>query len=84
MTQRTFEINIQDLMGFLRFYMGRGEQTGELAPFLSGTLAQWMQNNPEQRIIAFAPIRRDVTLWSCTRVLNGVSQHWDCLKPQII
>lgn len=58
MTDRTFEINIEDHMGFLRVYMGRGEPNGELARFLSGTLAQWIQNNPEQRIIAVVPVSR--------------------------
>lgn len=59
MTERTFEINIENHMGYLRVFMGRGEPTGELAPFLSATLSQWMQNNPDQRIIAVAPISRD-------------------------
>lgn len=59
MNERTFEINIEDHMGFLRFYMGHGEPTGELAPFLSGTLAQWIEKNPNQRIMAVAPISRD-------------------------
>ena len=59
MKERTFEINIEDHMGFLRVSMGRGEPAGELAQFLSGTLAQWIQNNPEQRIISVAPIGRD-------------------------
>jgi hypothetical protein len=59
MTGRTFEINIENHMGFLRIFMGHGEPTGELAPFLSGTLAQWMQANSDQRIVAVAPISRD-------------------------
>jgi hypothetical protein len=59
MTNRTFEINIEDDMGYLRVFMGRGEPAGELPPFLSATLAQWMQNNPEQRVVAVAPICRD-------------------------
>ena len=58
MTERRFEINIEDHMGYLRVYMGRGEPNGELARFLSGTLAQWMQNHPEQRIVAVAPVSR--------------------------
>jgi len=59
MTERTFEINIEDHMGFLRVFMGRGEPTGELAPFLSATLANWMTANPAQRIIAVCRINRD-------------------------
>lgn len=59
MTERTFEINIEDHRGYLRVFMGRGEPTGELAPFLSGTLARWIENNPGQRIVAVAPISRD-------------------------
>ncbi len=40
MAERTFEINIEDHMGFVRVLMGRGEPIGELAQFLSSTLAQ--------------------------------------------
>lgn len=58
MTGRTFEINIEDHMGFLRVFMGRGEPAGELAQFLSGTLAQWIQNNPDKRIVAVVPVTR--------------------------
>jgi hypothetical protein len=39
MTERTFEINVEDHMGFLRIFMGHGEPAGELAQFLSATLA---------------------------------------------
>ena len=59
MRDRTLEINIEEHMWVLGGFMGRCEPIGELAPFLSGTLAQWMQNNPDQRIIAVAPISRD-------------------------
>lgn len=59
MTERTFEINIEDHAGFLRVFMGRGEPTGELVQFLSGTLAHWIQQNPERRILAVVPINRD-------------------------
>jgi hypothetical protein len=58
MTERTFEINIEDHAGYLRVYMGRGEPNGELARFLSGTLAQWIQDNPDQRIVAVVPVSR--------------------------
>ena len=58
MTGRTFEINIEDHMGFVRVFMGRGEPAGELAQFLSGTLAQWMQSHPDQRIMAVVPVTR--------------------------
>ncbi len=58
MTERTFEINIEDHMGFLRVYMGRGEPAGELAQFLSGTLTQWIRII-QSRIIAVAQISRD-------------------------
>ena len=59
MKERTFEINVEDHNGFLRVFMGRGEPTGELAKFLSATLANWMKANPEQRILAVVPINRD-------------------------
>lgn len=59
MTERTFEINIEDHMGFLRFYMGHGEPPGELCQFLSAALAQWIQEHPETRVVAVAPINRD-------------------------
>ena len=59
MTERTFEIIIEDHMGYLRVFMGRGEPAGELPPFLSATLAQWIASNPNQRIVAVTPISRD-------------------------
>jgi hypothetical protein len=59
MVERTFEIIVEDHMGFLRIFMGRGEPAGELAQFLSATLANWMKSNPEQRILAVVPINRD-------------------------
>ena len=59
MKERTFEINVEDHNGFLRVFMGRGEPTGELAKFLSGTLAHWIRENPEQRVVAVCPINRD-------------------------
>ena len=59
MTERTFEINVEDHNGFLRISMGRGEPAGELAQFLSATLANWMKANPGQRIVAVCPINRD-------------------------
>jgi hypothetical protein len=58
MSGRTFEIVVEDHNGFLRVFMGRGEPNGELAKFLSGTLAQWIQNNPDQRIVAVVPVTR--------------------------
>lgn len=59
MSDRTFEIDIEDHMGFVRVLMGRGEPTGELAQFLSATLAGWIQQHPEVRILAVVPINRD-------------------------
>lgn len=59
MTERTFEINVEDHNGFLRVFMGRGEPAGELAKFLSATLGNWMKANPEQRVVAVCPINRD-------------------------
>ena len=58
MTGRQFEIIIEDHMEYLRVFMGRGEPNGELARFLSGTLAQWIQNNPDQRILVVTSITR--------------------------
>ena len=58
MTGRTFEINVEDRGGVVRVFMGRGEPAGELAQFLSGTLAQWIQNNPDQKIVAVVPVTR--------------------------
>ena len=59
MSERKFEINIEDHMGFLRITMGRGEPAGELAQFLSATLAQWITDHPENYLLAVAPISRD-------------------------
>jgi hypothetical protein len=49
MKERTFEINVEDHNGFLRVFMGRGEPAGELAKFLSATLANWMNAGRKQR-----------------------------------
>ena len=38
----------------LRISLGSGEPAGELAKFLSATLANWMKANPEQSIEATA------------------------------
>lgn len=59
MTGRTFEIVIEDHMGFVRVFMGHGEPTGELARYLSATLAQWITQHPELRVIAVVPVVRD-------------------------
>lgn len=59
MTERTFEINVEDHMGFIRVFMGRGEPTGELARYLSATFAQWIAERPHLRIIAVVPVVRD-------------------------
>lgn len=59
MTGRTFEIIVEDHMGFARVFMGHGEPTGELAQYLSATLAQWIAQRPQLRIIAVAPVVRD-------------------------
>lgn len=59
MADRTFEINVEDHMGFVRVFMGRGEPTGELATYLSATLAQWIEQRPHLRIIAVVPVIRD-------------------------
>ncbi len=59
MIERSFEIDIEEHMGFVRVLMGRGEPTGELAQFLSATLAQWIDQHPELRILAVVPINRD-------------------------
>ncbi len=57
--ERTFEINVEDQGGFLRVFMGHGEPTGELAPFLSRTLAHWIRDNQQFQILAVVPINRD-------------------------
>lgn len=59
MAERTFEIVIEDHMGFVRVLMGHGEPTGELVQFLSATLAQWIVQHPEVRVLAVIPINRD-------------------------
>lgn len=59
MPERTFEINVEDHREFPHVFMGRGAPLGELAQFLSATLANWRLANPEQRIWAVVPINRD-------------------------
>ena len=70
MTERTFEINIEDHMGYLRVYMGRGEPNGELTRFLYGTLAQWMQNLQSSESWPWLQLVVMGTPWNCMRSLN--------------
>jgi len=45
-----------DMGGWVRVYLARGEPTGEVAKFLSLSLAQWMRQFHELRVRMIVPI----------------------------
>jgi hypothetical protein len=59
MSQVRFETVLHDKGGWVRVFLGRGEPTGELAPFLSDTLAAWIRARPHLRLKCIVPITRD-------------------------
>ena len=42
--------------GWVRVYLLSGEPTGELAQYLSRTLAEWLRKNPHLRVRFIVPI----------------------------
>lgn len=59
MTAARFEIGREDMGGWVRVYLGRGEPTGELARFLSQTLTIWQREHPHLRVRHIVPVNRD-------------------------
>ena len=51
-----FEIGQTDMGGWVRVFLKKGEPTGELAKFLSLSLAQWMRQFPDVRVRMIVPI----------------------------
>ena len=56
MNSPRFEILQEDMGGWVRVYLGRGEPTGEVARYLSHGLTQWMRSRPHLRIRFVVPI----------------------------
>jgi hypothetical protein len=54
-----FEIIEEDMGGWVRVFLGRGEPTGEVAKFLSHGLTDWMGKRPHLRVRFVVPINRD-------------------------
>ena len=59
MSQPRFEIVQEDMGGWVRVFLGRGEPTGELGRFLSHGLTAWMRERPHLRVRFAVPINRD-------------------------
>ena len=59
MNEPRFEIVQQDMGGWVRVFLGRGEPTGELAKFLSHGLTDWMRMRAHLRVRFVVPINRD-------------------------
>ena len=56
MSQPRFQIVSQDMGGWVRFFLVSGEPTGELGPFLSQCLTQWMREHPDCRVRLIVPM----------------------------
>jgi hypothetical protein len=54
-----FEIVVEDMGGWVRVFLGRGEPTGELAKYLSHSLTGWMRDQPHLRVRFIVPVVRD-------------------------
>jgi hypothetical protein len=59
MNRHRFEIIHEDMGGWVRVFLGRGEPTGELAKYLSHGLTAWMRIRPQLRIRFVVPVSRD-------------------------
>ena len=59
MSQPRFEIVQENMGGWVRVFLGRGEPTGELAKFLSHSLTDWMRKRPHLRVRFVVPVNRD-------------------------
>lgn len=56
MSKPRFEIVQEDMGGWVRVFLGRGEPTGELGKFLSHGLTDWMRKRPQLRVRFAVPI----------------------------
>ncbi len=56
MYTRDFEINVEEMGGWIRVCLGRGEPTGEAAQFLSSALTHWFMERPHLQMTAIVPI----------------------------
>lgn len=56
MSEPRFKIQVTDMGGWVRIYLGSGEPTGEVAKYLSLTLTSWMQETPHLRVRFVVPI----------------------------
>lgn len=59
MNRPRFEIVQEDMGGWVRVFLGRGEPTGELAKYLSHGLSDWMRKRPHLRVRFAVPVNRD-------------------------
>jgi hypothetical protein len=59
MNRPRFEIVHQDMGGWVRVFLGRGEPTGELGKYLSHALTDWMRKNAHLRVRFVVPISRE-------------------------
>jgi hypothetical protein len=59
MNHPRFEIIQENMDGWVRVFLGRGEPTGEVAKFLSHSLTEWMRQRPHLRVRFAVPINRD-------------------------
>lgn len=53
------EIYINDMGGWVRVYLGRGEPAGETAGYLSDSLTHWFRDRPNLRMLCIVPVSRD-------------------------
>lgn len=56
MGDERFKINVMEMGGWVRVYLGGGEPVGEVAKFLSMSLTDWMRTHPQLRIRHIVPI----------------------------
>jgi hypothetical protein len=56
MNEPRFEFRQEDMGGWVRVSLSRGEPTGELAKFLSHGLTRWARERPHLRIRCIVPI----------------------------
>ena len=56
MNDERFTIAIEDNGDWVRVYLNRGEPAGEVAKFLSRTLAGWIFEHPHLRVRFIVPI----------------------------
>lgn len=74
-----FEILTTDMGGWVRVHLGHGEPTGEVALFLSRTLAAWSRKQPHLRIRFVVPITSngdtsELHAWYDQTVFSDVSE----------